>query len=259
MTGILSALFAPAYLIARRIPLGEFYTILISALIGMCVLASSADLITLFLGLELMTMPSYLLTGLHKTDRYSNEGGLKYFLLGSFASAILLFGTAWTYGLTGTTSIAGIAEARRRRDERGNAGRDRVPHRWRDLQDRGGPVPLLDPGRLPGRSDPDHRLPLGRAEDRGIRAADPDLRRGAGPAARGLARGLPRPDRADDDGRQHRGPDPDEREADARLLEHRPHRIHHGRHRGLRECPRRRDRGAGHSIGPLLPLRLRAS
>ena len=60
----------------------------------MCVLASSSDLITLFLGLELMTMPSYLLTGLHKTDRYSNEGGLKYFLLGSFASAILLFGTA---------------------------------------------------------------------------------------------------------------------------------------------------------------------
>jgi NADH-quinone oxidoreductase subunit N len=111
VTGILSALFAPSYLIARRIPLGEFYTILISALIGMCVLASSADLITLFLGLELMTMPSYLLTGLHKTDRYSNEGGLKYFLLGSFASAILLFGTAWTYGLTGTTSIAGIAAA----------------------------------------------------------------------------------------------------------------------------------------------------
>ena len=109
VTGILSALFAPAYLIARRIPLGEFYTILISALIGMCVLASSADLITLFLGLELMTMPSYLLTGLHKTDRYSTEGGLKYFLLGSFASAILLFGTAWTYGLTGTTSIDGIA------------------------------------------------------------------------------------------------------------------------------------------------------
>jgi NADH-quinone oxidoreductase subunit N len=111
VTGILSALFAPAYLLVRRIPLGEFHTILLSAIIGMCVLASSSDLITLFLGLELMTMPSYLLTGLHKTDRYSNEGGLKYFLLGSFASAILLFGTAWTYGLTGTTSIDGIAAA----------------------------------------------------------------------------------------------------------------------------------------------------
>src|SRR5215210_134257 len=111
LTGILSALFAPAYLLVRRIPLGEFNMILVSALIGMCVLASSSDLITLFLGLELMTMPSYLLTGLHKTDRYSNEGGLKYFLLGSFASAILLFGTAWIYGLTGTTSVAGIADA----------------------------------------------------------------------------------------------------------------------------------------------------
>ena len=70
--GILSTLFAPAYLQTRRIPLGEFNTILVTALIGMCVLASSSDFITLFLGLELMTMPSYLLTGLHKTDRYSN-------------------------------------------------------------------------------------------------------------------------------------------------------------------------------------------
>ena len=109
--GILSTLFAPAYLKVRRIPLGEFNTILVSALIGMCVLASSSDLITLFLGLELMTMPSYLLTGLHKTDRYSNEGGLKYFLLGSFASAILLFGVAWIYGLTGTTNIGEVAAA----------------------------------------------------------------------------------------------------------------------------------------------------
>ncbi len=109
--GILSALFAPGYLAVRRIPLGEFNMILVTALIGMCVLASSSDLITLFLGLELMTMPSYLLTGLHKTDRYSNEGGLKYFLLGSFASAILLFGIAWVYGLTGTTNVAEVAAA----------------------------------------------------------------------------------------------------------------------------------------------------
>jgi len=109
--GILSALFVPSYLRIRRIPLGEFNAILLFSLIGMCVLASSADLITLFLGLELMVMPSYLLTGLAKTDRYSNEGGLKYFLLGSFASAILLFGISWTYGITGTTRIDQIAAA----------------------------------------------------------------------------------------------------------------------------------------------------
>ncbi len=111
--GVFSALFAPSYLLQRRIPLGEFNMILVSALIGMCVLASSSDMITLFVGLELMVLPAYLMAGLHKTDRYSNEGGLKYFLLGSFASAIVLFGIAWLYGLTGTTSVAGIAEALR--------------------------------------------------------------------------------------------------------------------------------------------------
>jgi NADH-quinone oxidoreductase subunit N len=106
--GILAALFGPAYLISRRLPLGEFNAILLFSLIGMCVLASSSDLITLFLGLELMVMPSYLLAGFHKTDRYSNEGGLKYFLLGSFASAILLLGMSWAYGLTGSTRIDAI-------------------------------------------------------------------------------------------------------------------------------------------------------
>ncbi|HTE66885.1 MAG TPA: NADH-quinone oxidoreductase subunit N, partial [Candidatus Binatia bacterium] len=106
--GILAALFAPPYLLSRRLPLGEFNAILLFSLIGMCVLASSSDLITLFLGLELMVMPSYLLAGFHKTDRYSNEGGLKYFLLGSFASAILLLGISWAYGLTGSTRIEAI-------------------------------------------------------------------------------------------------------------------------------------------------------
>jgi NADH-quinone oxidoreductase subunit N len=109
--GVLSALFAPSYLVSRRLPLGEFNAILLFSLMGMFVLASSADLVTAFLGLELMVMPAYLLTGFHKTDRFSNEGGLKYFLLGSFASAILLFGISWTYGLTGTTRLEGIGQA----------------------------------------------------------------------------------------------------------------------------------------------------
>ncbi len=109
--GILSALFVPSYLRIRRLPLGEFNAMLLFSLLGMCVLASSSDLITLFVGLELMVMPGYVLTGFAKTDRYSNEGGLKYFLLGSFASAILLFGVSWTYGVTGTTRIDAIGPA----------------------------------------------------------------------------------------------------------------------------------------------------
>ena len=110
VSGILAALFGPAYLAQRRMPLGEFNVVLIFSLLGMSVLASSSDLITLFIGLELMVMPAYVLTGFHKTDRYSNEGGLKYFLLGSFASAILLFGISWTYGLTGSTHISAIGK-----------------------------------------------------------------------------------------------------------------------------------------------------
>src|SRR5439155_25563017 len=109
LIGILSALFAPSYLRVRRLPLGEFNAVLIFSLLGMCVLASASDLITLFLGLELMVMPSYVMAGFHKTDRYSNEGGLKYFLLGSFASAILLFGISWTFGLPGSPHLNAIA------------------------------------------------------------------------------------------------------------------------------------------------------
>ncbi|HTE65948.1 MAG TPA: NADH-quinone oxidoreductase subunit N, partial [Candidatus Binatia bacterium] len=64
--GLLSTLFVPGYLVVRRLPLGEFNAILMFSTLGIFVLASSADLITLFLGLELMVMPSYLLAGFHK-------------------------------------------------------------------------------------------------------------------------------------------------------------------------------------------------
>src|SRR4029079_3758678 len=111
LIGVLSALFAPSYLVRPGMPLGEFNAILLFSLLGMFTLASSSDLITLFLGLEPMVMPAYLLTGRLKSYRYSSEGGLKYFLLGSFASAILLFGISWTYGLTGKTHIADIGPA----------------------------------------------------------------------------------------------------------------------------------------------------
>jgi NADH-quinone oxidoreductase subunit N len=111
LIGVFVVLFGPSYLSQRGLPLGEFLAILVFALIGMMVLASASDLVTLFVGLELMVMPGYLLTGFAKTDRYSNEGGLKYFLLGSFASAILLFGIAWLYGLSGSTRLTEIATA----------------------------------------------------------------------------------------------------------------------------------------------------
>jgi NADH-quinone oxidoreductase subunit N len=101
----MTIVFAPDYLLPRNLPLAEFATVLIFAMSGAMLLAGSADLLLLFLGLELMVLPGYLLAGYHKTDAYSTEGAIKYFLLGSFSSAIFLFGVAFVWGLTGTTLI----------------------------------------------------------------------------------------------------------------------------------------------------------
>jgi NADH-quinone oxidoreductase subunit N len=108
---VLTILFAPDYLLPRNLPVAEFAVVLIFAMCGAMLIAGSADLLLLFLGLELMVLPGYLLAGYHKTDAYSTEGAIKYFLLGSFSSAIFLFGLAFVWGLTGTTRVDGVAEA----------------------------------------------------------------------------------------------------------------------------------------------------
>jgi len=106
-----SIVFGPDYLEARGLPLAEFSIVLVFAMTGAMLIAGSADLLVLFIALELMVLPGYMLAGYHKTDGYSTEGAIKYFLLGSFSSAIFLFGLAFTWGTTGTTSIAGVRDA----------------------------------------------------------------------------------------------------------------------------------------------------
>ena len=106
-----SLLVAPDYLGPRGLPVPEFAAILAFALSGAMLVAGAADLLVLFLGLELMVIPGYLLAGYHRRDALSTEGAVKYFLLGSFSSAIFLFGLAFIWGLTGTTRIAGVADA----------------------------------------------------------------------------------------------------------------------------------------------------
>jgi NADH-quinone oxidoreductase subunit N len=105
----LTIAFAPDYLEERDLPVAEFAAVLVFAISGAMLISASADLLVLFLGLELMVLPGYVLAGYHKSDGYSTEGAIKYFLLGSFSSAIFLFGLAFVWGLTGTTSIAGVA------------------------------------------------------------------------------------------------------------------------------------------------------
>ena len=102
----MTIVFAPDYLLPRGLPIAEFAIVLIFAMTGAMLIAGAADLLLLFLGLELMVLPGYLLAGYHKTDAYSTEGAIKYFLLGSFSSAIFLFGLAFVWGITGTTLIS---------------------------------------------------------------------------------------------------------------------------------------------------------
>ena len=101
----LTIVFAQDYLAARDLPLAEFAAVLIFAMSGALLIAASADLLLLFLGLELMVLPGYILAGFAKRDALSTEGAIKYFLLGSFSSAIFLFGLAFVWGLTGSTRV----------------------------------------------------------------------------------------------------------------------------------------------------------
>jgi NADH-quinone oxidoreductase subunit N len=107
--GAMTLLFAPDYLEPRDLPIAEFAAVLLFALSGAMLISGAGDLLVLFLGLELMVLPGYLLAGFAKRDALSTEGAIKYFLLGSFSSAIFLFGLAYVWGMTGTTSIAAVA------------------------------------------------------------------------------------------------------------------------------------------------------
>lgn len=89
---------------------GEYYTILVLVCLGMTMLVSSAELVTLFVSLELISIPLYVLAGFLKHDLKSNEAGIKYFLLGAFASGIIVFGMSLIYGATGTTLLSDIAK-----------------------------------------------------------------------------------------------------------------------------------------------------
>lgn len=106
----LTILFAPDYLEPRGLPMGEFTATLLFAISGAMLIAGAQDLLILFIGLELLVLPGYMLAGFAKHDGLSTEGAIKYFLLGSFSSAILLFGLAFVFGYTGTTRIDEVAD-----------------------------------------------------------------------------------------------------------------------------------------------------
>ncbi len=90
---------------------GEFYTLMLFSVTGMMLMASTGELITIYISLELTSIPLYVMAGLIRTSERSAEAAVKYVLLGAMSSAILLYGFALLYGLTGTTDLVGIATA----------------------------------------------------------------------------------------------------------------------------------------------------
>jgi NADH-quinone oxidoreductase subunit N len=106
--GALTTLASVQYLRREMVESGEYYALLLFSVVGQCVMVSSAELIMIFIGLEISSISSYILAGYLRDDKRANEAALKYFLLGSFATAFLLYGVAWIYGITGSTFLLDI-------------------------------------------------------------------------------------------------------------------------------------------------------
>jgi NADH-quinone oxidoreductase subunit N len=107
----LTILMSLPYLKAEGLHLGEYYGFILLALAGMMVMVSGADLLTIYLGTELMSLSLYVLAGLKRASPRSLEASAKYFVLGAFSSGLLLYGISLLYGLTGSTRLSAIADA----------------------------------------------------------------------------------------------------------------------------------------------------
>jgi NADH-quinone oxidoreductase subunit N len=107
----LTVLLSLAYLKAERLSIGEYYGFILLALAGMMVMVSGADLLTIYLGTELMSLSLYVMAGLKRTEARSLEASAKYFVLGAFSSGVLLYGISLLFGVAGSTRLSVISEA----------------------------------------------------------------------------------------------------------------------------------------------------
>ncbi len=111
LAAALAVAMSPRYLAVEGVRPGEYYFLILTATLGMMFMAAGIDLVTLFIGLETMAVSFYILAGYIRPNRRSNEAALKYFILGAFSLAILLYGMSLLYGLTGSTHLRTIATA----------------------------------------------------------------------------------------------------------------------------------------------------
>jgi len=110
LSSALTILLSFEYNERKGIKAGEYYALILLCTVGMIILASSTDLIMIFLGIEIVSICLYVLAGFRRDDPVSNEAALKYFLLGAFATGFLLYGMTLIYGSTGSTNLFKIAE-----------------------------------------------------------------------------------------------------------------------------------------------------
>ena len=110
LVSALTILISTVWIERENVPIGEYHALLLFATFGMMLMASGNDMVVIFLGLETLSIATYVMAGLRKSDLRSNESAMKYFILGSFASAFLLYGMALVYGATASTNITEISE-----------------------------------------------------------------------------------------------------------------------------------------------------
>src|SRR5581483_8697371 len=110
VAGYITVLLSANYIEEGDYYQGEYYVLLLTALLGMTVMSSARDLVTIFVALETLSIPTYLLAGWRKHDARSNESSLKYYLMGVLSSAVMLYGMSIVYGLAGDTRLTEIAK-----------------------------------------------------------------------------------------------------------------------------------------------------
>lgn len=116
VVGILAILASFQYLRREHADKGEYYALILFSVVGQCLMSSANELIIMFIGLEISSIATYVLAGFLRDDKRNNEAAVKYFLLGSFATAFLLYGIAWIYGATESTILPSIRASLLNRD-----------------------------------------------------------------------------------------------------------------------------------------------
>ncbi|MBA2649424.1 MAG: NADH-quinone oxidoreductase subunit NuoN [Legionella sp.] len=110
ITVLLGFIYSRSYLIERQIPTGDYFVLGLFSTLGMMILVSAHSMLTIYMGLELMSLPTYAMTAIRRTDSDASEAAMKYFVMGAIASGMLLYGISLIYGATGKLNLAEIAQ-----------------------------------------------------------------------------------------------------------------------------------------------------